>query len=129
MNNVYLRNGVIATITNMIVFIISWGCIVPDQMMDQTHLFGLIGNVEIVRGNTSTVFGIASIVSTLVMVVSLVEAIVEDYRPRFCPTRVEKPRKPQKFERMRIEPTSDEDPTPEKGEKNCDKDPKTPVMD
>lgn len=130
MNNVYLRDGVIATITNMIVFIISWGCIVPDQMMDQTHLFGLIGNVEIIRGNTSTVFGIASIVSTLVMVVSLVEAIVEDCRrPCFNQSvRVEKPRKPQKFEaaRMRIEPTSEkvcEDP------KTHDEDPKTPTLD
>ena len=134
MNNVYLRNGVIATITNMIVFIISWGCIVPDQMMDQTHLFGLIGNVEIVRGNTSTVFGIASIVSTLVMVVSLVEAIIEDYRP-CCPTRFERPKKSPKISGMRVEPTPEKeamkmkisDPTPEKVDE--DKDPKTPTMD
>ena len=120
MNNVYLRNGVIATITNIIVFIISWGCIVPDQMMDQTHLFGLIGNVEIIRGNTSTVFGIASIVSTLVMVVSLVEAIIEDFRRPCCSTRFERPKKSPKISGMRVEPTP---------EKCTDEDPKTPTLD
>ena len=121
--NTYIRNIVVVLIANVVIFIIGWGCIVPDQLMDQTHLFGLIGNVEVVKGNTSTVFGICAVLSTLTLIVGLVEAIVEDYRPRFCPaTRAEKPRKAPKFQAsgMRIEPTS---------EKCVDEDPKTPTLD
>ena len=119
--NAYLRNGVIALIANIVVFLIGWGCIVPDQLLDNTHLFGLIGDVEVIKGNTSTVFCVCSVMSTLIMVVSLVEAIVEDYsRPcRFKP----------KVSGMRIDPSPDGDPkTPEKCTDE-DKDPKTPVMD
>lgn len=132
--NAYLRNGIVAVIINVVIFIIGWGCIVPDQLMDQTHLFGLVGDVEIVRGNTATVFGICCVMSTLTLIISLVEAIVEDYRPcHFNPvnpaTRAEKPRK-AKISGMRIsDPASSEkvvDPSPEK----CvDEDPKTPTMD
>jgi hypothetical protein len=122
--NAYLRNGIITLVINVIIFIIGWGCIVPDQIMDNTHLFGIIGNVEIVKGNTATVFGICACMSTLTLIISLVEALVEDYsRPRFNPnTRAEKPRKAQKpqISGMRIA-----DPAcPEK-----DEDPKTPIMD
>jgi len=121
--NVYIRNSVICLIANVVVFIVGWGCIVPDQIFDNTHLFGLIGDTEIVRGNTSTVFGICAILSTLSLIAGLVEALVEDYsRPcRF--TRAEKPRKAQKpgVSGMRIN-----DPCPEK---NIDEDPKTPTMD
>ena len=129
--NVYIRNITIAIIANIIVFIIGWGCIVPDQLLDKTHLFGLIGDVEIIHGNTAVVFGVCSILATLILIISLVEAIVEDYRPRFCPvTRAEKPRKAPKVSGMRIDPSPDGDPkTPEKGEKNCDEDPKTPTLD
>ena len=132
--NVYLRNIIIAIIANIVVFVIGWGCIVPDTVSDQTHLFGLIGDVEIIRGNTSTVFGICAVLSTLIMIAGMVEAIVEDYRPcRFNPaTRAEKPRKAPKFEaaKMRIEPTPEkvDDPSPEKVIEE-DKDPKTPTMD
>ena len=122
--NAYLRNGIICLIVNMVIFIIGWGCIVPDQLSDQTHLFGLIGNVEIVKGNTAVVFGMCCILSTLTLIVSLVEALVEDYsRPcRFNPAaRAEKPRKAPKISGMRVEPT------PEKVDE--DKDPKTPTMD
>jgi hypothetical protein len=60
--------------------------------------------------------------STLSMIVALVEAIVEDYRPRFNQVaRAEKPRKTSKVSGMRIA-----DPCPEK---NIDEDPKTPTMD
>ena len=119
--NVYIRNGIICLIANIVVFIIGWGCIVPDQIMDNTHLFGIIGDVEIIRGNTAVVFGMCCIVSTIDMVISIVEAIVEDYRPRFCSTtRNERPRKSPKISGMRIA-----DPTcPEK-----DEDPKTPTLD
>ena len=124
--NIYLRNGVIALIANIVVFIIGWGCIVPDTVNDNTHLFGLVGDIEIVRGNTATVFGICCVMSTLTLIVGLVEAIVEDYRPRFCPaTRAEKPRKAPKFQASGMRIT---DPTcPEKVDE--DKDPKTPIMD
>ena len=124
--NAYLRNGIIAVIVNVIVFIIGWGCIVPDQIFDNTHLFGLIGDTEILRGNTSTVFGVCACMSTLSMIVALVEALVEEYsRPcRFNQVaRAEKPRKALKpwDSGMRIN-----DPCPEK---NIDEDPKTPTMD
>ena len=110
--NVYIRNSIIVLIVNVVIFIIGWGCIVPDQILDQTHLFGLIGDVEIIRGNTAVVFGVCSVMSTLTLITGMVEAIIEDYRPRFCPTRVEKPRKAPKpqVSGMRIEPTSPEDP-------------------
>jgi len=124
--NVYLRNNIIVLIVNVIVFVIGWGCIVPDTINDQTHLFGLVGNVEITRGNTSIVFGMCGILSTLSLIVGMVEAIIEDYRPRFNQVaRAEKPRKAQKPQvaGMRIA-----DPTcPEKVDE--DKDPKTPTMD
>lgn len=109
--NAYLRNGIITLIANVVIFIIGWGCIVPDQTMDNTHLFGIIGEVEIIRGNTAVVFGICSILSTLSLIAGMVEAIVEDYRPRFCPTtRSEKPRKTPKISGMRItDPTAPED--------------------
>ena len=122
--NAYLRNIIIAIIANIVVFIIGWGCIVPDQLMDNTHLFGIIGNVEIVKGNTSTVFGVCACMSTLTLIISLVEAIIEDYsRPcRFNPVaRSERPKKTPKVSGMRI------DPSPEKVDE--DKDPKTPTMD
>ena len=118
--NVYIRNITIVLIINVIVFIIGWGCIVPDQLTDNTHLFGLIGDTEIVRGNTSTVFGICAVLSTLTLIVGLVEAVIEDYRP-CCPTRFERPKKSPKISGMRVEPT------PEKVDE--DKDPKTPTMD
>lgn len=120
--SVYLRNGVITLIINAVIFLIGWGCIVPDQLLDNTHLFGLLGDVEVIKGNTAVVFGMCAVLSLLTLIVGMVEAIVEDYRPRFCPTRNERPRKPQKFEAagMKItNPTSPEE----------DKDPKTPTMD
>ena len=124
--NAYLRNISIAIIANIVVFLIGWGCIVPDQLLDQTHLFGLVGDIEIVKGNTATVFGICACMSTLIMIISLVEAIVEDYsRPRFCSSvRSERPRKSPKpqVSGMRIADSA----CPEK----CtDEDPKTPTMD
>ena len=120
--NTYIRNIIIVLIVNVIVFVIGWGCIVPDTINDQTHLFGLVGSVEIVKGNTSTVFGVCSVMSTLTLIIGLVEAIIEDYRPRFCPTtRNERPKKSPKISGMRIEPTSPE--------KCVDEDPKTPTLD
>jgi len=121
--NAYLRNGIIAIIVNVIVFIIGWGCIVPDQIMDKTHLFGIIGDIEIIRGNTAVVFGVCACMSTLSLIVGLVEAIIEEYRP-CCfntPARAERPRKAPKPQvaGMRIA-----DPAcPEK-----DEDPKTPTL-
>ena len=121
--NAYIRNGIITLMINVVIYIIGWGCIVPDQLSDKTHLFGLIGDVEILRGNTAIVFGMCCILSTLTMIVALVEAIIEDYRPRFCSSvRSERPKKSPKISGMRIN-----DPCPEKVDE--DKDPKTPTMD
>lgn len=121
--NAYLRNGIIVLIANVVIFIIGWGCIVPDQIMDNTHLFGLIGDVEIIRGNTAVVFGMCGILSILALIAALVEAIVEDYRPRHCSSaRAEKPRKTPKISGMRItDPTAPEDASHE--------DPMVPKMD
>ena len=122
--SIYLRNNIIVLIVNVIVFMIGWGCIVPDQLNDQTHLFGLVGDIQIVKGNTATVFGMCGILSTLSLIAGMVEAIVEDYsRPRFCPTRVEKPKKAPKpgVSGMRIADST----SPEK----VDEDPKTPTLD
>jgi hypothetical protein len=117
--SVYLRNGIITLIINAVIFLIGWGCIVPDQLLDNTHLFGLLGDVEVIKGNTAVVFGMCAVLSLLTLIVGMVEAIIEDYQPRFCPTRNERPRKPQKFEAagMRIA-----DPSPAK------EDPKTPTL-
>ena len=122
--NAYIRNGIVVLIANVVIFIIGWGCIVPDQLMDQTHLFGLIGSYEIVKGNTGTVFGVCACMSTLTMIVGLVEALVEEYsRPCRFNTRAEKPKKAPKpgISGMRIEPASPE--------KCADEDPKTPTLD
>lgn len=123
--NVYLRNIIIAIIANIVVFVIGWGCIVPDQILDQTHLFGLVGDFEIVRGNTAVVFGVCGVMSTLALIAAMVEAIVEDYsRPRFNPnTRNERPKKTPKVSGVRItDPKSPE--TDEAAE-----DPVVPKMD
>lgn len=135
--NVYLRNWIIALIVNAVVFLIGWGCIVPDQLSDQTHLFGLVGSVEIIKGNTAVVFGMCALLATLSMIAAMVEAIIEDYRrPCFNQSvRVEKPRKPLPTgtfagNKMRIEPTAEkvcEDP--KTSEKVVDGDPKTPTLD
>ena len=119
--NVYIRNIIIVLIVNIVVFVIGWGCIVPDTINDQTHLFGLIGDVEIIRGNTAVVFGVCAIMSTLTLIVGLVEAIVEDYRPQ-CPTRVGRKLPTGTFannNKMRIV-----DPSSAK----VDEDPKTPTL-
>ena len=131
--NTYIRNWVICLIVNAVIFCIGWTCIVPDQLSDQTHLFGLIGSVEIVKGNTSTVFGVCAVLSTLVMIAGMVEAIVEDFhRPCFNQSvRVEKPRKAPKISGMKIaDPTPEKVAEPTSPEKvDEDKDPKTPTMD
>jgi hypothetical protein len=123
--NAYLRNGIITLITNVIIFFIGWGCIVPDQMMDQTHLFGLIGSYEIVKGNTAVVFGMCALLSTLTLIVSLVEAIVEDYRScRF--NQFAKAERPRKAPKPQVSGMRINDPCPEK---NIDEDPKIPTLD
>ena len=132
--NTYIRNSIIVLFINIVIFIIGWGCIVPDQILDQTHVFGLFGSYEIVRGNTPIVFGICAVLSTLTLIVGLVEAVIEDYRP-CCPTRFERPKKSPKISGMRVEPTPEKeatkmkisDPTPEKVDE--DKDPKIPTLD
>ena len=136
--NAYIRNIIIAIIANVVVFLIGWTCIVPDTINDQTHLFGLIGDVEILKGNTSTVFCVCGVLSTLIMISALVEALIEDFhRPCFNQSvRVEKPRKAPKISGMKIaDPTPEKEATgvkianPTSPEKIIDEDPKTPTMD
>ena len=50
-------------VMQVLIFIIAWFVMTPDVMQDNTHLFGLIGDVEIIKGNAHWVFLGAMIVS------------------------------------------------------------------
>ena len=41
-----------AIVIQMIILIVAWIITTPDVAQDNTHLFGLIGDVEVVRGNS-----------------------------------------------------------------------------
>lgn len=54
-----------AIITQMLIFIIAWASMTPDVAEDNSYIFGLIGGVEIVRGNTIWVMLIAMFTSVI----------------------------------------------------------------
>lgn len=41
-----------AIVIQVIIFAIAWALMTPDQLVDNTYVFGLIGNVEVIRGNS-----------------------------------------------------------------------------
>lgn len=54
-----------AIILQMVIFIAAWFIMTPDQLTDNTHLFGLIGSYDLVRGNTVWVLLGAAILSII----------------------------------------------------------------
>lgn len=52
-------------ILQMVIFITAWALMTPDQLVDNTYVFGLIGNVEVIPGNSIWVLLGAAILSTL----------------------------------------------------------------
>lgn len=52
-----------AIILQMVIFIVAWIVTTPDVAQDNTYLFGLIGDVEVVRGNSIWVMSIAAVLS------------------------------------------------------------------
>ena len=42
----------IAIVIQTIIFITAWFVMTPDQVVDNTYIFGLLGNVEVIPGNT-----------------------------------------------------------------------------
>ena len=54
-----------AIILQMVIFIVAWIVTTPDVAQDNTYLFGLIGDVEVVRGNSIWVMSIAAVLSAI----------------------------------------------------------------
>lgn len=54
-----------AIIIQMVIFITTYFIMTPDVMEDNTHLFGLIGDIEVIRGNSIWVLLGAAILSAL----------------------------------------------------------------
>jgi hypothetical protein len=55
----------IMIITQVIIFIAAYFTMTPDVMEDNTYMFGLIGDVEVVKGNGIWVMSIAALLSVL----------------------------------------------------------------
>jgi len=54
-----------AIISQVVIFIAAYIALTPDQIADNTHLFGLIGDTEIVRGNSIWVMLAAMVLSII----------------------------------------------------------------
>lgn len=54
-----------AVILQVVIFIIAWALMTPDQVVDNTHIFGLIGSYDTVPGNTVWVLLGAAILSII----------------------------------------------------------------
>ena len=54
-----------AIVMQALILIAAYFVMTPDQLIDNTHVFGLIGSHEIVRGNTHWVMLGAAILSAL----------------------------------------------------------------
>lgn len=54
-----------AIIAQILIFITAWALMTPDQLVDNTYVFGLIGNVEVIRGNSIWVLSGAAILSAI----------------------------------------------------------------
>ena len=53
----------IAIVIQILIFVGAWFVMVPDQLVDNTYIFGLVGNVELVKGNADWVMMTAGILS------------------------------------------------------------------
>ena len=52
-------------ITQVLIFTVAWFVMTPDQLVDNTYIFGLIGSYEIVKGNADWVLAGAAILSVI----------------------------------------------------------------
>ena len=53
----------IAIVIQILIFVGAWFVMSPDTLEDNTHLFGLIGDIEVIKGNTDWVMMTAGILS------------------------------------------------------------------
>ena len=51
--------------SQVVIFIAAYFALTPDQIADNTHLFGLIGSYGLVRGNSIWVMSIAAVLSAI----------------------------------------------------------------
>ena len=56
-------------ITQVLIFTIAWFVMTPDTLEDNTYVFGLIGNVEVIPGNTQWVMLCAMVLSVINIIV------------------------------------------------------------
>ena len=59
----------IMIITQVIIFIAAYFTMTPDTLEDNTHLFGLIGDIEVIKGNTDWVMLGAMVLSVINIIV------------------------------------------------------------
>ena len=59
------KNLIIPVQIQVLIFIVAWFILTPDTLEDNTYLFGLIGEVEIIRGNSIWVMIGAGVLSVL----------------------------------------------------------------
>jgi len=52
-----------AIILQMVIFIAAWFIMTPDQVVDNTYIFGLIGSYDVIPGNTHWVMLGAAVLS------------------------------------------------------------------
>ena len=54
-----------AIMVQVIIFVVAWFVMTPDTLEDNTHLFGLFGDVEVIKGNSIWVLTGAAILSII----------------------------------------------------------------
>jgi len=54
-----------AIILQMVIFVAAYFTMTPDVMEDNTHLFGLFGDVEVIKGNSIWVLTSAAFLSVI----------------------------------------------------------------
>ena len=54
-----------AIMVQVIIFVVAWFVMIPDTLEDNTHLFGLFGDVEVIKGNSIWVMIGAGVLSVL----------------------------------------------------------------
>ena len=59
------KNLIRSIMVQVSIFIVAWFILTPDTLEDNTHVFGLIGEVEIIRGNSIWVMIGAGVLSVL----------------------------------------------------------------
>ena len=52
-------------VVQVLIFVGAWFVMSPDVLEDNTHLFGLIGDIEVIKGNTDWVMLCSALLSAL----------------------------------------------------------------